>query len=345
MDDPTDHPDVQYDASVFTYRSNAYKGEHSFDQTVEWGEQQLPDLTCGDKNMRILVTGANGFIGSALIPELIQAGHQVIGLTRSDDGMEAVEKAGAEALRGDLNDLEGLRRAVEHSEGVIHTAFNHDFSRFTVSCEEDRQAITAMGEALAGSNRPMVITSSIGSSNTVPGTLPSEDNPTASSKVFPRAASDEAALALADRGINVSIMRNPQIHDAVKQGLVSDLVKLARQKRCAAYIGDGLNRWSATHIFDAVHVYRLAIEKAQMGAIYHAVAEDGIALREIAEVIAKGLKVSTASITEGEAPDHFGWLIKFAGRELTASGRLTQQRLNWAPSGVGLLDDLRAMKY
>jgi nucleoside-diphosphate-sugar epimerase len=235
--------------------------------------------------------------------------------------------------------------AIEHSEGVIHTAFNHDFSRFMASCEEDRKVITAMGEALAGSNRPMVVTSSIGSSNTVPGTLPVEDNPTASSKVFPRAASDEAALALADRGINVSIMRNPQIHDTVKQGLVSDLVKLARQKGRAAYVGDGSNRWSATHVSDAVHLYRLAIEKAQIGAKYHAVAEEGIAMREIAEVIAQGLHVPAVSISEDEAPEHFGWLIKFAGRELTASGQLTQKRLNWIPKGPGLIADLQHMKY
>jgi nucleoside-diphosphate-sugar epimerase len=295
--------------------------------------------------MRIFVTGANGFIGSALIPELIKGGHQVLGLTRSEEGARALGEAGAAAWRGDVNDVDGLRKAIEHSEGVIHTAFNHDFSRFMASCEEDRKVITAMGDALAGSNRPMVVTSSIGSSNTVPGTLPVEDNPTASSKVFPRAASDEAALALADRGINVSIMRNPQIHNTVKQGLVSDLVKLARQKGRAAYVGDGSNRWSATHISDAVQLYRLAIEKAQIGAKYHAVAEEGIAMREIAEVIAEGLHLPAVSISEDDAPEHFGWLIKFAGRELTASGQLTQERLNWTPKGPGLIADLQHMKY
>ncbi len=295
--------------------------------------------------MRIFVTGANGFIGSALIPELLKAGHQVLGLTRSDDGVQELIGAGAEAWRGDVNDLEGLQKAVEQSEGVIHTAFNHDFSRFMASCEEDRKVITAMGEALAGSNRPMIITSSIGSSNTIPGTLPVEDNPTASSKVFPRAASDEAALGLAERGINVSIMRNPQIHDTVKQGLVSDLIKLARQKGRAAYIGDGANRWSATHITDAVQVYRLALEKAQIGAKYHAVAEEGISMREIAEAIAGGLKVPAVSISEDEASDHFGWLMKFAGRELTASGKLTQERLHWTPTGPGLIADLKQMNY
>lgn len=295
--------------------------------------------------MRILITGANGFIGSALIPELLKAGHQVIGLTRSDEGVQALNKAGAEAVRGDVNDLEGLQKAVEQSEGVIHTAFNHDFSRFMASCEEDRKVITAMGEVLAGSNRPMVVTSSIGSSNTVPGTLPVEDNPTANSKLFPRAASDEAALALADRGVHVSIMRNPQIHDTVKQGLVSDLIKLARQKGRAAYIGDGSNRWSATHVSDAVRVYRFAIEKAQIGAKYHAVAEEGVPMREIAETIAQGLNVPAVSIFEDEAADHFGWLIKFAGRELTASGKLTQERLGWTPKGPGLITDLKQMKY
>ncbi len=295
--------------------------------------------------MRIFITGANGFIGSALIPDLIKGGHQVLGLTRSEEGARALGEAGAAAWRGDVNDLDSLRKAIEQSEGVIHTAFNHDFSRFMASCEEDRKVITAMGEALAGSNRPMVVTSSIGSSNTIPGTLPVEDNPTASSKVFPRAASDEAALALADRGINVSIMRNPQIHDTVKQGLVSDLVKLARQKGRAAYIGDGSNRWSATHVSDAVQLYRLAIERAQTGAKYHAVAEEGIAMQAIAEMIAKGLHVPAASISEDEATEHFGWLIKFAGRELTASGKLTQERLNWTPKGPGLIADLQNMKY
>ena len=295
--------------------------------------------------MRIFVTGANGFIGSALVPELIRGGHQVLGLTRSEEGARALAEAGAEVWRGDVNDIEGLRKAVEQSEGVIHTAFNHDFSRFPASCEEDRKVFTAIGEVLAGSDRPMVITSSIGSSNTVPGTLPVEDNPTASSKVFPRAASDEAALALADRGINVSIMRNPQIHDTVKQGLVSDLIKLARRKGRAAYVEDGSNRWSATHVSDAVQLYRLAIEKAKIGAKYHAVAEEGITMREIAEVIAEGLHVPTVSIPEDEAPEHFGWLIKFAGRELTASGRLTQERLSWTPNGPGLIVDLQHMKY
>lgn len=295
--------------------------------------------------MRILVTGANGFIGSALIPELLNAGHQVVGLTRSDGGVEAIEKAGAEAWRGDVNDREGLQKAVEQSEGVIHTAFDHDFSKFMASCEEDRKVITAMGEILVGSNRPLVVTSSIGASNTVPGTLPVEDNPTASSKVFPRAASDEAALALADRGVNVSIMRNPQIHDTVKQGLVSDLIKLARQKGRAAYIGDGSNRWSATHLSDAVRVYRLAIEKAQLGAKYHSVAEEGVSMREIAGVIGAGLNVPAVSIFEDEAADHFGWLIKFAGRELTASGKLTQERLGWIPKGSGLIADLSQMRY
>ncbi len=234
---------------------------------------------------------------------------------------------------------------MEQSEAVIHTAFNHDFSRFMESCQEDRQVIAAMGEVLIGSDRPMIVTSSIGASNTVPGTLPIEDNPTASSKVFPRAATDEAALALAEKGVHVAIMRNPQIHNTVKQGLVTDLVELARQKGRAAYVGEGTNRWSATNIVDAVVVYRLALEQVKPGTVFHAVDEEGVSMKDIAEAIAAGLSVSAESISEEEAPEHFGWLIKFVGRELTASGKLTQERLNWRPTGSGLITDLNAMQH
>ena len=295
--------------------------------------------------MRVFLTGANGFIGSALVPELLRAGHQVLGLTRTEEGAEALRQLGADVFLGDLLDLPNLRKGVEQSEGVIHTAFNHDFSRFMDSCQEDRQVIAAMGEVVAGSDRPIVVTSSIGSSNTVPGTLPVEGNPTASSKVFPRAASDEAALDLAEKDIRAVMMRNPQIHDTVKQGLVSDLVKLARRRGKAAYIGEGTNRWSATNISDAIVLYRLALESATPGAVFHAVDEEGVAMRDIAQTIAAGLNVPAESISEEKAPDHFTYLMKFAGRELTASGKLTQERLNWKPRGSGLIADLAAMKY
>jgi nucleoside-diphosphate-sugar epimerase len=295
--------------------------------------------------MRIFLTGANGFIGSALVPELLGAGHQVLGLTRSAEGAKALTAAGAQALHGDLLDFAVLRKGVEQSEAVIHTAFNHDFSRFMESCKEDREAIAAMGEVLVGSSRPMVVTSSIGSSNTVPGTLPVEDNPTASSAVFPRAASDEAALALAERGVNVVMMRNPQIHNTEKQGLVTALIGLARRKGVAAYVGEGSNRWSATNISDAIRVYRLALEQAKPGAVFHAVDEEGVSTRDIANAIAAGLGIKAESITEEKAPDHFTWLMKFVGRELTASGKLTQERLGWKPTGAGLIADLNKMKY
>ncbi len=295
--------------------------------------------------MKIFLTGANGFIGSALVKELLSAGHQVLGLTRSEEGGNALRDMGAEAFQGDLLDFDNLRKGVEQSDAVIHTAFNHDFSRFVQSCQEDRQVITVMGEVLIGSERPMIVTSSIGSSNTVPGTLPVENNPTASSSVFPRAASDEAALALAGKGVNVVMMRNPQIHNIVKQGLVSDLIKLARQKGRAAYVGEGANRWSATNLTDAVAVYRLALEHATSGAVFHAVDEEGVSMRQISDAIAAGLNVPSVSVSEEQAPEHFGWLIKFAGRELTASGKLTQERLGWKPSGSGLIADLNAMKY
>ena len=295
--------------------------------------------------MRVFLTGANGFIGSALVPELLRAGHQVLGLTRTEEGAKALRQLGADVFLGDLLDLSNLRKGVEQSEGVIHTAFNHDFSRFMDSCQEDRQVIAAMGEVVAGSDRPIVVTSSIGSSNTVPGTLPVEGNPTASSKVFPRAASDEAALDLAEKGIRAVMMRNPQIHDTVKQGLVSDLVKLARRTGKAVYIGEGTNRWSATNISDAIVLYRLALESATPGAVFHAVDEEGVAMRDIAQTIAAGLNVPAESISEEKATDHFTYLMKFAGRELTASGKLTQERLNWKPRGSGLIADLAAMKY
>jgi nucleoside-diphosphate-sugar epimerase len=295
--------------------------------------------------VRIFVTGATGFIGSAIVPELIHAGHRVLGLTRSEAGAESLMAAGAEVHRGDLEDLESLRRGAAMSDGVIHTAFNHDFSKFVANCEADRRVIETSGSVLAGSDRPLIVTSGTGIANAVPGQPALEDNPTVSSSEVPRAASEEAATAAAERGVNVSVVRLPQVHDTVKQGLITYLVALAREKGVSAYVGDGLNRWPAAHVLDTARLYRLALEKQKAGSRYHAVAEEGVPLRDIAEVIGRGLKVPVASLSPEEAPAHFGWLSMFAGRDLPASSAQTRERLGWHPTGPGLIADLEQMRY
>jgi nucleoside-diphosphate-sugar epimerase len=294
--------------------------------------------------MRIFLTGATGFIGSAIIPELINAGHRVLGLTRSDAGAKALIAAGAEVHRGDLEDLESLRRGAAMSDGVIHTAFNHDFSNFVAICETDRRAIEAIGSALAGSDRPFVITSGTGMGNTVPGQPATEENFNPNHP-NPRKASELAAVSVADRGVNVLVMRLPQVHDTVKQGLITYLIAVAREKGVSAYIGDGLNRWPAVHRFDCARLYKLALEKGSAGARYHAVAEEGVPLREIAEAIGRGLKVPVVAKSPEEAGEHFGWLAAFVGFDIPASGALTQKRLGWRPTGPGLMSDLDHMQY
>jgi len=294
--------------------------------------------------MRIFVTGATGFIGSAIVPELINAGHQVLGLTRSDAGAESLIAAGAEVHRGNLEDLESLRSGAAASDGVIHTAFNHDFSKFVENCENDRRAIEAMGDVLAGSDRPLLITSGTGMGNAVPGQPATEDhfNP---NHPNPRKASEVAGASVAERGVNVSVVRLPQVHDTVKQGLITYAVQLAREKGASAYIGDGLNRWPAAHVLDVAHLYKLALEKHEAGSRYNAVAEEGVSMREIAEVIGRGLKLPVVSLSPEEAPAHFGWLAMFAGFDMPASSAQTQQRLGWHPTGPGLIADLEQMRY
>jgi nucleoside-diphosphate-sugar epimerase len=293
--------------------------------------------------MKIFVTGATGFIGSALVPELIGAGHQVIGMARSEAGAKSLAAAGAEVLRGDLKDLESLRSGAAASEGVIHLAFVHDFSRFVENCETDRRAIEALGSALEGSGRPMLVTS--GMAAVAEGRTPTEeDAPLPVSPAMPR-ASEAAAEGLLKRGVRVSTVRLPQVHDTVKQGLVSYAIAVAREKGVSAYVGEGRNRWAAAHVLDAARLYRLAIEKQEAGARYHAVAEEGVPVREIAEAIGRGLKVPVVSKSGEEAAAHFGWLGMFAGRDLTGSSVQTQQRLGWRPTGPGLLADLDRMNY
>jgi nucleoside-diphosphate-sugar epimerase len=294
--------------------------------------------------MRIFLTGATGFIGSAIVPELISAGHQVLGMTRSDAGARSLIAAGAEVHRGDLEDLESLRRGAAMSDGVIHTAFNHDFSNFVAICETDRRAIEAMGSVLVGSDRPLLITSGTGMGNVVPGQPASEENFNPNHP-NPRKASELAGVSVAELGVNVSVMRLPQVHDTVKQGLITYLVAVAREKGISAYVGDGLNRWPAAHRLDTTRLYRLAIEKGSAGARYHAVAEEGVPVREIAEAIGRGLRVPVVAKSPEEAGEHFGWLAQFVGFDMPASSVLTQQRLGWRPTGPGLISDLDHMQY
>jgi len=292
--------------------------------------------------MRVFVTGATGFIGSQIVPELLKAGHRVLGLTRSDAGARSLVAAGAEAHRGNVEDLESLRTGAAKSDGVIHTAFNHDFSKFVQNCENDRLAIEAMGEALAGSNRPLLITSGTGMGSVTQGQLATEDffNPNAPN---PRKASEIAGIAVAERGVNVSVVRLPQVHDPVKQGLITYLVQIAREKGVSAYLGDGLNRWPAAHVLDVARLYRLALEKGAPGSRYHAVAEEGISVREMAAVIGRRLKVPAVSIAPDQAAAHFGWLGMFADHDMPASSALTRERLGWHPTGPGLIADLEQL--
>jgi nucleoside-diphosphate-sugar epimerase len=300
--------------------------------------------------MRVFLTGATGFIGSAIVPELINAGHQVLGLTRSDAGAQSLIAAGSAVHRGSLEDPESLRRGAAQSDGVIHCAFDHsafggnDFSKFFDVCKKDRRAIEALGDALSGSDRPLVITSGTGMGSAAPGQAATEDH-FDPSHPNPRRLSEVAGAAVSERGVNVSVLRLPQVHDTVKQGLISYAVQVAREKGISAYIGEGLNRWPAAHVLDVAHLYRLAFEKRESGSRYNAVAEEGISMREIAEVIGRGLKVPVVNLSQEEAQAHFGWLAMFAGVDMPASGAQTRQRLGWHPTGPGLIADLEQMRW
>ena len=292
--------------------------------------------------MKVFVTGATGFIGSALVPELIKAGHQVLGLSRSDAGAKSLIATGAQVHRGDLEDLDSLRSGAAASDGVIHLAFIHDFSKFAENCEIDRRAIEVLGSALAGSHRPLVVTS--GTAMAAAGGVATEQNRPNSK--LPRVASEEATDALGSQGIRASVVRLPQVHDRVKQGLVSYLIAVAREKGVSAFVGEGLNRWPAVHVLDAAPVYRLALEKGTAGARYHAVAEEGVQLREIATTIGRGLKVPVVSMSPEEAAAHFGWLGMFVGGDIPASSAQTQKELGWHPTArPGLIEDLSNMRY
>lgn len=293
--------------------------------------------------MRIFVTGATGFIGSVLVPDLIQAGHQVLGMTRSQAGADKLSAAGAEVLHGNLEDLDSLRKGANDSEGVIHLAFSHDFSQFEKNAADERRAIAALGEVLAGSDRPLVVTSGTAIAANTNGKPSTETSPTASWN--PRAGLETVVRELSEDGLTTSIVRLAQIHDTHKQGLVPYFLEVTRQKGVSAYLGDGSNRWPAAHVTDTARLYRLAFEKAEPGAIYHAVDEQGVTMKAIAEAHGRGLKVPVVSIKDQDAEAHFGWLAVFAKMDMPSSSALTQQKLNWRPVGPDLITDLDGMDY
>jgi nucleoside-diphosphate-sugar epimerase len=294
--------------------------------------------------MRIFLTGATGFIGTALVPELLNAGHQVLGMTRSDAGARTLEAAGAEVHRGTLEDPASLVAGAAQADAVIHAAFDHDFASFVANCEKDRRAIAALGAALKGSDRPLLITSGTGIGASGPGEAATEDVLN-TSHPNPRIASELEGQKLLAEGVNVSAMRLPQVHDTVKQGLVTPLIALSREKGVAAYVGDGANRWPAAHVGDVARLYRLAIEQAEPGARYHAVAEQGIAARDIVAAIGAGLGVPVVSLAPAEVPAHFGWMAMFIGMDMPASSAATRAKLGWEPMGPGLIADLERMDY
>lgn len=295
--------------------------------------------------MRIFVTGATGFIGSAIVQELINAGHKVVGLARSDSAAKLLEAAGAEVHRGDLEDLESLQIGAAAADGVIHAGFIHEFSRFNEVCEIDGRAIEALGAALAGSNKPLIVTS--GTALASPGQLATEDTlPYAHSSSHPRVASERAADAVALKGVRVSVLRlSPSVHGDGDYGFIPMLINIAREKGVSAYVGEGLNRWTAVHRLDAAQLYRLALENASPGTRFHGVAEEEILFKDIAEAIGKQLNIPLVSKSPEEAAEHFGWLSSFARLDCPASSKLTQVQLDWHPVQPTLLDDLAQGNY
>jgi nucleoside-diphosphate-sugar epimerase len=288
--------------------------------------------------MRVFVTGASGFVGSAVVQQLLQTGHQVLGLVRSNQAAEALIKAGAAPHRGDLDDLESIKKGAALCDAVIHTAFNHDFSRYNANCENDRQVILALGETLAGTNKPLVVTSGIGLLNK--GRKATEnDNPPASDQV-PRAASEEAANAVAAQGVPTYIVRLPIVHGKGDHGFIPIVIGMAKEKGASVYIGEGNNRWGAVHRLDAAVLYQLIIDKRPEQKVFHPLAGEGIPFRQIATVIGQRLGLPTVSKEGPDAEAHFGWFKHFASIDMFASGELTREALGWQPVQPGLIEEL-----
>ena len=293
--------------------------------------------------MRVFVTGVTGFIGTELVKELLAAGHTVRGLTRSDVGAQQLEAVGAEVHRGNLKDLDSLRSGATGMDVVVNLAFNHDdMSKFAESGQDERNAIQALGFMLEP-GKLLVVTSGTGLSSGGPGQVRLESDPPVST--LPRNP-EAAARVVAERGVRVAIVRLPQVHDTRKQGLVPYLTQTARRKGVSAYVGEGTNRWAAAPLTAVAHLYHLVVEQTGSDVtVYHAVQEEGVALREIAETIGKGLKVPVSSLNQEEAAEHFGWLAHFASLDMPASSEWTRKTLDWQPTGPGLIEDLSNMNY